>query len=50
MEFRNCRLFCILFPPFAILIVLQLGYLMSVTSVVRAIFLALILPGKNYDS
>ena len=50
MEFRNCRLFCILFPPFAILIVLQIGYLTSVTNVVQAIFLALILPGKNYDS
>ena len=34
---------------FAILIILQLGYLMSVINVIRAIFLALILPSKDYD-
>ena len=34
---------------FAILIILQLGYLISIISVIRATFLALILPSKDDD-
>ena len=48
MEFRNCRLSCFP-PPRAILIILQLGYWISIVSVIGAIYLTIILPSKAYD-